>query len=493
MKRRQFTAFLAFAAVTTFSFTQGPPQDSKAVSVSKIERKGKAPVSKDVLKVKLPRAVEYTLDNGLTVLIIEDHRFPTVSVNFQIYGAGGVLDPGGAPGLASVTAQMMREGTKTRSSKQVAEDIDKLGATFSVNSSFSATAVNLNGSVLTENLDAWFGLMADVLLNPSFPADELAKFKQRTKVNLKTQRSQSSFLSNERFSKAVYGSHPAGRVTFTNESVDSFTPEALAKWHDERYVPQNGILGIAGDVTPAELMPKVKTWLGQAVWKKTDLKVVDPENPSPAKISKIYLVDRPNSVQTTIAMGNIAIDRRSPDYVAMTVMNRIIGDGPAARLFTNLREEKGYTYGAYSRMTTQRYPGPWEAYSDVRTEVTDGAMTEFLREINRIRDEKVPAAELDEAKRAVVAGFALSLEQPSQLLQYAVTRKFYGFPADYWDTYPASISAVTADDVARVAQKYLNPAAMQIVAVGDGSKIKTVMEKYGSVEVYDTDGNKKQP
>jgi predicted Zn-dependent peptidase len=262
----------------------------------------------------------------------------------------------------------------------------------------------------------------------------------------------------------------------------------LMKWRQGRYTPQNTILGITGDVRAAELVAKLEKSL--AAWKKTDLKEVLPPNPKPAAAKKVFLVDRPGSVQTTVALGNIAIDRRDPDYIALNVANHILGGGPAARLFLNLREEKGYTYGVYSNFTALKYPGPWRAGGDVRTEVTEGAMTEFLREFRRIRDEQVPAAELDEAKRAIVAGFALSLEQPSELLGYAIVQKIYGFPPDYWDTYPAKVSAVTAADIQRVSRKYLNPDNLQVVAVGDLSKIRPVMEKHGPVEVYDTEGKR---
>jgi predicted Zn-dependent peptidase len=172
----------------------------------------------------------------------------------------------------------------------------------------------------------------------------------------------------------------------------------------------------------------------------------------------------------------------------MVVLNQIFGAGPQSRLFLNLRENKGYTYGVYSSFTALKYAGPWRAGGDVRTSVTDGAMTEFLNEINRIRDQKVADADLDDAKHTVVASFALSLENPAQLLSYATITKLYGFPADYWDTYPAKIMAITADDVQRVAKKYMSPDTMQIVAVGDASKIKTAMEKYGQVEMYGVDG-----
>jgi predicted Zn-dependent peptidase len=184
-------------------------------------------------------------------------------------------------------------------------------------------------------------------------------------------------------------------------------------------------------------------------------------------------------------MGNLAIDRTSPDYPALVVLNEVLGAGSASRLFLNLREEKGYTYGVYSSIVARKYAGPWTAGGNLRTEVTDGAMTEFLRELNRIRDEKVPEDELDAARRSVVARFALSLESPQQMIAAAITRRAYKFPADYWDKYPAQIAAIKADDVQRVARKYIDPATMQVVAVGDAGKIKPVLEKYGPVEMVD--------
>jgi predicted Zn-dependent peptidase len=286
--------------------------------------------------------------------------------------------------------------------------------------------------------------------------------------------------------RAVYGDHPAANVSATRESIDALSRQTLFAWHRERYAPQNAILGIAGDVRAKELLPKLEKWL--AAWKPNQLVTVLPPNPMPVPGSKVFLVDRPNSVQTTVALGNIAIDRRSPDYFPMVVMNHIIGGGASARLFLNLREEKGYTYGVYSDFSALRYPGPWRAGGNMRTEVTEGALVEFYKEIRRIRDEKVPAAELEDAKRALAARFASSLEQPSAVLGLALLRKQYGFPADYWDSYPSKILAVTAEDVQRVARKYLTPEAMQLVAVGDAAKIKPILEKYGRVEVFDSDG-----
>jgi predicted Zn-dependent peptidase len=461
-------------------------QEGAAMPPAKVERKNRAPVARDILTVKLPRPVEAKLKNGLTVLIVEDRRAPYVSVQLHVGGAGGLFEPRALTGLASVTAQMLREGTKTKNSIQLAESIDRLGASIGASSSFGSSDTVLSAAGLSDNFDSWIGIAFEILLQPSFAADELEKLKQRMRVQLREQRSNANFLLSERFNRAVYGEHPAANVSVTTESLDRLTQDALRQWHRERYAPQNAILGIAGDVRAKDLIAKLEKLL--AGWKKTELKPILPRDALAAGARKVFLVHRPNSVQTTVALGNIAIDRRSPDYMPMVVMNDVIGGGASARLFLNLREEKGYTYGVYSDFTAVRYPGPWRAGGNMRTEVTEGAMVEFFNEIRRIRDEPVPLGELAESQRSIVASFALSLEQPSRALAFAITRKLYDLPADYWDGYAAKIAAVTVADVQRVARKYLDPDKLQIAAVGDAGRIKAVLEKYGAVEVYDSDG-----
>ena len=494
MTPKQITGHLLAACsilVATATFVLMPafaqaPGDSKAVSASKVERKNRAPVSKEILRVTLPRPVEAKLPNGLTVLILEDHRFPIVTVDFTIDGAGALWEPAEQHGLAGVTAQMLREGTPTRNSKQINEDIDRLGASFFASAPFGDGAASVGASGLSDNFDQWFPMATDLLLNANFPDSELAKLKQRLKVQLVQQRQQPSFLATERFNDAVYGTHPAATVAGTPESIDALTSEKLNAWHKARYSPQNTLLGIAGDVNAKETIAKLTEWF--AKWPKSEFKVPATPPTSEVKSPNVYVVDRPGSVQTTLAMGNIAIDRTSPDYPAMVVMDQILGAGAAARLFLNLREAKGYTYGVYSSFNARKYAGPFRAGGDLRTEVTEGAMNEFWIEFNRMRDEKVPSAELDDARRAVVAGFALSLEHPDQLLDFAVEQKLYNLPVDYWDKYPAQISAVSADDVQTVSKKYIDPANMQVVGVGDAQKIAPVLQKYGPVKVFDTQG-----
>ncbi len=488
---RVLLCIITLGGFTTFGLTARPTflwgqQSPSNPSASKIERKNKAPVSQDILRVTIPRPIRETLPNGLKVLILEDHRFPTVFVQLHIGGAGALFEPAALPGLANVTAHMLQEGTETRTSKQIAEEMERLGATIGATSGFGATDAVLSASGLSENFDAWFSLTLDVLLHPTFPAEELNKLKQRLEAQLRQQRAAPGFLLRERFHRAVFGNHPAAVISATAQSVVALTPDILMKWYRESYAPQDAILAIAGDVRAPELTGKLEKWFER--WPKTDLKKSLPVNPIAVGARKGYIVDRPGSVQTSIALGNIAIDRRSPDYLPMVVLNYILGGGPAARLFLNLREEKGYTYGVYSHFTALQYPGPWSAGGDIRTEVTANALAEFFYEIRRIREEKVSEAELAAARRATTASFALSLEQPSRVLNFAVTREIYGLPEDYWERYPAQVMAVSADDVQRVARKYLDPETMQVVAVGDGRKIRAALEKYGPVEMYDSDG-----
>jgi predicted Zn-dependent peptidase len=233
-------------------------------------------------------------------------------------------------------------------------------------------------------------------------------------------------------------------------------------------------------------MPKIERTFGD--WQKAEVPATKiPEAPAPAA-SKIILIDRPGSVQTVLQLGNLGIERTNSDYFSMLIADRVLGGGPAARLFLNLREDKGYTYGAYSNFGGSKFRGTWISSSEVRTEVTEGAMKEFMYELKRLRDEKVGAEEIENAKRAIVGGFALSLEQPQFLLQNIITQKLYDLPADYWDTYPQKVAAVTAEDVQAVARKYIDLDHLQVVAVGDAAKAREVLNKYGTVQVMDADG-----
>jgi zinc protease len=451
--------------------------------------KSKAPVSNDLLKVKLPRPQEADLASGLHLIVLEDRRLPQITFQVIIPGAGGYFDPAGKIGLASYTAQLMREGTKTRTSPQISESLETMSATLNVGSGLSGIAASVSGSSLTENFDKLMDLTADVLLNPTFAPAEWERLKTRSKAGLVQNRSNPNFLAAETFNRVVFGPHPGGRVSPTAANLDAITPEDLVAFHKARYVPDHAAIAFAGDISLAEARKLVETKL--AGWGKAGVKKEGVTEPPAIGPSKVFLVARPGSVQTTLSVGTQSMIRTDPDYTALTVANRVLG-GTMGRLFRHLREEKGYTYGVGSNFSATQYRGAWSASTSVRTEVTEPALTDLLAEIALLRDTPIPAGEFADVKRAIVGSFALALENPQQVLGYYIDNWVYGLPADYWDTYPARVMAITPAQAQAAAQKYWAPGRLQIVAVGDATKITDILKKKGELELYDADGNKMQ-
>ena len=447
--------------------------------------KGKAPVSNDVLKAKLPKPQEVDLANGLHLMVLEDHRLPRITFQIVIPGAGGYYDPEGMTGLSNYAMQMMREGTKTRSSQQISQELETMAASLTVAGSTAGPSGSLSGGALAETFDRLFDLATDVLFNPSFPAEEWDRLKTRSRAGLIQQRTQPAFLASEMFAKVVYGSHPAARVSATPASLDAITRDAMVEFHRTLLVPDHAMIAFAGDITLADARKKVDAKLG--AWKKAGTAKPAVQDPPPLGPSKVYLIARPNSVQTDLTVGTQSMTRTDPDYIPLTVANRVIG-GTMGRLFRHLREEKGYTYGIGSGFSATRHVGSWRASTAVRTEVTEAALNDLLAEIASMRDVAVPDNELMDAKRAIVAGFALDLESPQAVLGNYVESWTYGLPADYWDLYPAKINAVTAAQAQAAAKKYWDAARLQIVAVGDGTKITDILKQKGELEVYDTEG-----
>jgi zinc protease len=464
-----------------------PAQGSQSITGAEI--KGRAPVNKDVLKVNLPKAQEATLSNGLRVIVLESHRVPVINMQMVIL-SGGLADPADFHGLATFTVALAREGTTTRKSKDIAEQTETLGSTLQTAAGLATLTSNVTMFGLVENLDPMLEIYSDIVRNPTFPQEEVDKYKARQLQQLSFQRSIPQFLAQEHFLRAIYGSaHPAGLFTAPVDSYKRVTSADLAKFHSTYYRPNNAMLAIVGDVTLKQILPKLEKAFGG--WQRADVPQVSiPAAPAPGA-ARIQLIDRPGSVQTVLQLGNLGIERTSEDYFGMLVMNQVLGAGPAARLFTNLREKNGYTYGAYSNFNGSKFRGTLISSSEVRTDVTEGAMKEFMYELKRMRDEKVSAVELENAKRAIVGGFALSLETPQALLGNIITQKLYDLPANYWDTYPQKVEAITADDIQRIAQKYIDLNRLQIVAVGDASKTRAVLAKFGTVEEYDAEGKVK--
>ena len=472
--------FLAVQAPVLGQGAAAPPAPPAAPKF-----KGKAPVSNDVIKVKLPRAQETQLSNGAYLMVLEDHRVPSVQFEIIMSGAGGYYDPPGMPGLAETTASLMDEGTATRSSGQIAQALDTMAASVAVSANEGSQIATVTGSALTDQFDTVLALASDILLNPSFPEKEIGLYKARARAALEEQRSDPDFLRQERYSKAVYGGHPASSVGVTRESLETMTRETLVGFHKSNYVPDHAVIGVSGDITLSEARAKFEAALkGWTRSGKPLPGVIDPPDHGAMKIS---LVNRAGSVQTAFMLGELAINRTDPDYDAMVVMNQILG-GSNGRLYRELRERKGYTYGVYSFTRSLRYRGDWRAQMDVRTDVTESSLRDLLAEVSRMRDEPVSADEFKDAQRSLTASFALSLENPAALLNLYIVRQLYKFPVDYWDRYTDRIAAVTPAQVQAVARKHLDPKRLQIVAVGDAARIASTLRSFGSLEVFDDEG-----
>jgi zinc protease len=479
---------LAIAAVGSTARAQGgaPAAGGPPPSTTQMVLKGKAPVSSNVLPVKLPRPRAADLANGLHLIVLEDRSLPQITFQMIIPGAGGYFDPPDKIGLAAYTAQMMREGTKTRTSSQIAETLETISASLTVTSSVSGVPATLAGSSLTEHFGTVMDLTADLLLNPTFPSAEWDRLKNQARAGLVQNRTNPGFLAAETINRAVFGTHPAARVATTAASLDAITVEALAAFHKAHYAPDHAVMAFAGDISLAEARTAVETKL--AGWTKGGVSKPSVTDPAPIGPAGVFLVARPGSVQTTLSVGTQSIARTDPDYTALTVVNRVLGQ-TMGRLFRHLREEKGYTYGIGSSFSATQYRGIWQSNTSVRTEVTEPALTDLLAEIADLRDRPIPAAELADIKRAIVGSFALALENPQQVLGYYLESWQYGLPQDYWDTYPSRVMAVTAEQAQAAARKYWAPGRLQIVAVGDAVKITGALKKLGEVRAFDADGN----
>jgi zinc protease len=326
-----------------------------------------------------------------------------------------------------------------------------------------------------------------MLLNPTFPQDELDKWKTRMRSNIEQMKANPGALANERMYKMLY---PGDRRQYTRptlDGLDKITREMIIEHYKTYYVPSGEWAGIAGDITARDAVARLDKALG--AWKGGPVKHVSVPFPAPLAERKVILIPRPNSVQTNLVLANHAIDRASPDYIECQVMNRVLGSGPSSRLFRNIREAKGYTYGIGSSFAASRTLNFFIASTSVRTEVTEPALAEVLKEFKTIRDTPVPADELADAKSAIVAGFVLGLESSAGVLSRWMEQREDGLPEDYWDTYPQKIQAVTAADVQRVAKKYVPLDNAQIIAVGDASKIAELLKKFGPVEEVPPDKN----
>jgi predicted Zn-dependent peptidase len=333
-------------------------------------------------------------------------------------------------------------------------------------------------------------LIAEVALEPSFPENEVELAKQNTKESLRQQRAQPAFLASEMVSKVMFGDHPYSIVAPTPESIDRGSREEFVKFHRAKLVPNNAVFIVVGDVRYDEILKRVESLF--STWQRGEELVANFPAP-PVRTKRIaYFVDRPGSAQSNIVIANSGITRTSPDYFPLMLMHTVLGANASSRLFMNLREEKGYTYGAYSNLDARRSAGTFRATAEVRSPVTGDSLKEFFYELERIRSEPVSEKEIADAKSYLTGVFPIRLETQEGLTDQLVQIKMLNLPDDYLENYRDRVQAVTIEEIQRVAEKYVKPDEAAVVVVGDGASVLEQIKPYaGEIEIYNTAGKRK--
>jgi zinc protease len=464
---------LRFLSLTLVAFLTGAPLYA-AVDRTKKPNPEPAPTA------AFPDYKTVTLRNGLKVFLIEDDRKPTLSLRLLI--KGGATTDGSSIGLSDFVAALLNRGTATRDAAKFAEETDFLG--MKVEASSGPDAIGVGAGGLTKYTDKILELFADAVLHPSFPADQLEIVRKQTLSRLASEKQQPAALLNKLQGKVLFGEHPYGAFS-TPENVMAIKRDDLVTFHQTYFAPNNASLAIVGDVKAEEIVPLVeKTLVG---WAPRDI----PESKLPViptiKGVTVHLVDRTGSVQSNIGITESGPPRNGPDNPELNVVNGTLGGGFSGRLFQNLREKRGWTYGAYSAFGPNKLAGSFEASAETRNEVTAAAIKETLAEIKRLRDEPVPDAELDLQRQYNIGNYLLSLENTGRTAQRVQDIDLYELPADYYKRYAKRMEAVTPSIAQQLAQHYLSVEDLAICVVGEAKEIKPELEKLGKVIVYDTD------
>lgn len=464
------------------SCQRGKGKTQNFVMMTDLRKNPPAPLSPVQFDIQKP--FETRLENGLRVIVIENDRLPLVSYRLA-FQTGDINDPPGWTGLSSALGSLLTEGTEDYTSLQLAEKIERLGS--SVSASVSDDFTIVAASALSLYSSEVLHLLSEVVLRPTFPEGELDLYRRNTIENLKFQRSQPGFLANEQASKLIYGEHPYATISAKAADIERLDRETLVKFHAARFIPNNALFIVVGDVRSDEIVAEVAETFGD--WQPGNTGGHDFPSPPQRSERTLTIVDRPGSAQSNIVLGNLGIKRTDPDYFPVLVMNQVLGAGASSRVFMNLREEKGYTYGAYTRLEAKRLAGNFEATAEVRTSVTGDSLKEFFYELERIREEAVGDEELRDAKNFLTGVFPIRAETQEGLTNLIVNQQLYGLPDDYLQTYREKVDAVTSDEVLRVAKKLVRPDEMAIVIVGDAEEVLPQARAFaGSVEIFDTEG-----
>jgi zinc protease len=415
-----------------------------------------------------PLGKRIVLENGMVLLLSEKHELPVVTVSMAIK-AGSVVEPADKPGLASITASLLTQGTKSRTANQISREIDFIGGSLSVLGGDDFASANLR--VLKKDIGAGFDLLADVLMNPVFDQKEIDRKVKETLAAIQRQKEEPEVIAGEAFTKAVFGAHPYGR---TSDDVAAYLPRITQRdiqdFYSRRYGPNDCIVAIVGDVTEKETVALLRQRF--AGWKPAEKG--DPPHAHPAAITSLTVkkMDK-NITQANIAMGQVGISRENPDFYAVVVMNYILGGGGfSSRLMDNIRDNRGLAYDVRSSFAAQKEPGAFRVWTQTKSESANEAIVEIFKELKRIRTEPVSDKELADAKAYLTGSFPLRMDTSAKIASILTSIEIFKLGLDYPQRYASLINGVTKEDILRVAKKYIDLDHMVMVVLGNQEKIQ---------------------
>ena len=446
------------------------------VSAQTVIDRTTAPVPGAARKPEIASYESFTLKNGLKVFVVENHKLPRITMRLIL--DRDPIAEGTKAGYVQIAGDLIGAGTKSKTKAELDEAIDFMGAGFSTSSS----SITANG--LSKYTDKLLSIFSDVLLNPKFSESEFSKLKAQMISGIKSSEDNADAMSQKLTQASIYGlEHPYGEV-LTEATVNSIKLEDCKSYWETYFRPNIGYMIIIGDITLEDAKKKINTTFKK--WKKKPVPKASYKKTSLPKSSRVLLVNKPSAVQSLIWIGNVInLTPGHPDIEPLRIANKILGGGMSGRLFINIREDKGYTYGAYSNFGVDRLNSTFSASAKVRNEVTDSAIAEFLNEYEKITTEQVTELELKSAKSSLSGSFGRSLESPSSAASFALNIARYDLDSDYYNDYLNRIQNVTVEDVLRVAKKYISTDKTTIAVVGKAQDISSKLEAFGKIEYYD--------
>ncbi len=446
------------------------------------------PLPAPTIDVKVPSVQKAELPDGLRIWLVEDHEVPIIACGLVVF-AGSDRDPIAGAGTASMTSSMLQEGTPTRTSLQIAEEIGSIGATLNFSSQTDYASATLN--ILSKHFNEGVTVLADAITHPTFPVKEFARVQKERLAMLLQQKDRVATVATRAFNRILYGDkHPYGNdPSGTEESIGNMTRDALVRFYENYYRPNNATMIVVGDAKMDTLVPILTKAF--ADWKRADV-ASPPTYPTPSvETRKVFLIDKPGAAQSEIRIGYPCLARSTPDFFPVILMNTELGGQFTSRLNANIRERRGFSYGVRSAFIFNRLPGPFVASGGVQTAKTDSALKEFLYEIDLMHTKGITEHELEFAKNRTKGTFAIGIETPSQVASALVNLLVYNLPDDYLTRYIKNVESVTLEDASRVARHYLDSSKMAIVIAGDAKEIRQGIEQLnlGPIIVTDVNGN----